>query len=203
MSEEETPRAGLINWSEWRKDGGKFFRISVIGAFAAWIGAYVPVVNELVFSPWRLGDKVDANTQTLSHLVEDVKILQRPDVIFRISRSDVLGPRCGGGRSCAIEVEIERTEEGRNCQIVPGKTRYSFRNPRTDASLYVRLDRPVQSQNVGSRPVTFQYQVTAPYGLEPNAEFCLEPLYTGCPGMSDGDAPIRANRSCTAVPVEP
>jgi len=45
--------------------------------------------------------------------------------------------------------------------------------------------------------------VTAPYGLEPNAEFCLEPLYTSCPGMSDGDAPIRANRSCTAVPVEP
>ena len=93
MSEEETPRAGLINWSEWLKDGGKFFRITVIGAFAAWGGAYVPVVNELVFSPWRLGDKVDANTQTLSHLVEDVKVLQRPDVIFRISRSDVLGPR--------------------------------------------------------------------------------------------------------------
>lgn len=203
MSEEKTSQARLIDWSEWLKDGAKLFRVSVIGGLAAWIGTYVPVVNELVFSPWRLGVKVDSNTKTLSDLVEDVKLLQRPDVIFRISRSGVLGPRCGGGRSCAIEVEIERTEEGRNCQIVPGQTRYSFRNPRTDASLYVRLDRPVQSQNVGSKPVTFQYQVTAPYGLEPNAEFCLEPLYLGCPGMSGADAPIRANRSCTAVPVEP
>jgi hypothetical protein len=44
-----------------------------------------------------LGDKVNGNAEMLSHLVEEIKTLQRPGVIFWRSQSQILGPRYGGG----------------------------------------------------------------------------------------------------------
>lgn len=185
-------------FSKWRSEFMPSVRKAVIGltvtAIIAGSVSFASGAWRNIVALWHLPARVEDNHEAIQRL-------RIPSKIFEISeRSGPVHGLCIGGEPCPMNIRVRRTREALSCRIVPGSVAYYYRNPRTNEVYDVQMvdGRP---RDIGTAYINLAFTFTTPRGLAPDAELCVEPAYTGCPGQAKNSPPAKQAPECFNVPV--